>query len=262
MIKIKLKKSFFKIIAILLSVYLAVIIFMFFNQKSYLYFPDRQNFFDCPQFSESQKIIFQGTRFYYTPVSQKLVVFYHGNAGSACDRGYLKDLFKQWGYSSIFVEYAGYASDSKKPSQKLMTQDAENINLWLKTTEHKKPALAGESLGTWFALYHSTLVQDSKLLLISPFFDMAEVAQKHYPWLPIKLLLTEKYQTKNFRPLAKEILIVHGGKDEIIPIKQSKKLFGNLDAANKNFEEISNAEHNDILDFPQTLELIKNFLEK
>ncbi len=258
----KFKKSLFKIIVILSSVYLVVIIFMFFNQKNYLYFPDSQNFFDCPQFSGSQKITFQGTRFYYTPVSQKLMVFYHGNAGSACDRGYLKDLFKQWGYSSVFVEYAGYALDSKQPSQKLMAQDAKNINLWLQTNQHQQLALAGESLGAWFALYHSTLAESGKLLLISPFFDLAEVAQKHYPWLPVKLLFRVKYQTKNLRPLAKEILIVHGGKDEIIPIGQSEKLFAGLDAANKNFEEISNAGHNDILDFSQTLELMQKFLQK
>ncbi|MFC1756459.1 hypothetical protein ACFLY1_00730, partial [Patescibacteria group bacterium] len=73
------------------------------------------DFKSCTFFQDSQKINIGGTRAYYKENSKKLILFYHGNAGSACDRSFLRDEFQKLGYSYIFVEYTGYSNDSRKP---------------------------------------------------------------------------------------------------------------------------------------------------
>ena len=71
----------------LLIIYCLFGLFLFLNQKSMLYYPDNQDFANCDRFDDYQKINFQGTRFYLKEESlDSVLVYYHGNAGSSCDR--------------------------------------------------------------------------------------------------------------------------------------------------------------------------------
>ena len=110
MLQFKFKYLIIILIVILVIYYFFNSIAMYMNVTDYIYFPNEQDFNNCPGFSDSEKKEHQGTRFYYTENSDKLLIFYHGNAGSACDRAFIKDQFKQMGYSTIFVEYAGFSN--------------------------------------------------------------------------------------------------------------------------------------------------------
>lgn len=246
-------------IAVIAS-YLFVILFLFFQQKNYIYFPDYQDFESCPGFAQSQKINWHGTRAYYTKVTNRLLVFYHGNAGSACDRAFLEETFKQLGYSTLFVEYAGYSNDHRKPSRTLLLADAEQINEFLKTLSYSELVLAGESLGSALALYHSSLLAADKLLLISAFDRLSNVAKRHYPWFPVSLLLREEYDTSQWISKAKSLLLIHGSKDEIIPLALGEALFQKIPVASKKFVAVPGAGHNDLYEFERTFQAIFNFL--
>ena len=88
-----------------------------------IYYPDNQDFYGCEGFKDYEKINFNGTRFYLFEQSDSVLVYYHGNAGSACDRSFLKDIFEQSNHTLVFVEYAGYSNDTKKPSVVLFLKD-------------------------------------------------------------------------------------------------------------------------------------------
>lgn len=255
------KRLFKRLIVIIAGTYLVVGLFLFFSQNSYIYFPDSRDFAFCPDFADSEKLNMDGTRAYFKHRSEKLVVFYHGNAGSACDRAWLKQVFENLNYSYLFVEYAGYSGDARPPNKKLILQDVENVNKFLQSRQYSRLTLMGESIGSAVAVYHSSIADEDQLLLVAPFDNMVNVAKKHYPFFPASLLLRENYDTLRWATDLKSVLIVHGERDSIIPIALSRNLFKKIGIANKTFVAIAGADHNDLYDFPETLQAIINALE-
>lgn len=250
-----------RIAVIVFLVYFGFGLLLFVMQNKYIYFPSSQDFDACPQFSDSEKLSINGTRAYYKNVSEKLIVFYHGNAGSACDRAFLKDYFSGLGYSSVFVEYSGYSNDKRQSSQKALMRDAENINEFLKTTGRQELVIAGESLGASLALYHSSMANEDKLLLIAPFYSLESLAQSHYPVYPVSWMLFDKYENHRWLNDIRQVAIIHGNADTIIPATESKKLFGEIISENKKYSEISGSNHNDLYDYPETFTALADFLK-
>lgn len=257
-----LKAIIIKSFIIALSVYVLTVLYMFMAQRSYVYFPFEQDFDSCKGFADAEKIEHNGTRFYYKNNSDKLIVYYHGNAGSACDRDYIKDEFEKDGYSYIFVEYAGYSNDTKKPSKDLLMLDARNVNDFLKTIEYSELALAGESIGASLTLYHSSLASEDKVLLLSPYYSAARIGQIHYPVFPIKLLMKDDYDNSEWINDLNKITIIHGTADDIVPMRESKKLYDEISIDDKKFIEIKGAGHNTLFSFTETFIAISDFLKK
>lgn len=247
---------FTKTIKILLLVYIGFGLVLFIFQKNYLYYPSNQDFNSCSGFKNSDKLNLNGTRAYYKRSSDEIIIFYHGNAGSACDRAFLS--FEDHSY--IFVEYAGYSNDSRPPSKKLLMKDVENINDFIQKQNFKKVVIAGESLGASLALYHSSLTNEDKILLISPFYKISDVAKAHFPLYPTSLLLFDQYDNSKWIGDIKSIKIIHGKNDDIIPISQAEILFDKINVKDKELVIIENAGHNDLYDNSQTYSAIINFL--
>ena len=256
------KKILKKSLIIVLVAYVFAVLYMFIVQRDYVYFPLVQDFDVCEGFKGAEKINTNGTRAYYKNNSDKLIVFYHGNAGSACDRNYLKNEFEEAGFSYLFVEYAGYSNDINKPSKDLLMQDVRNINKFLETIEYSELVIAGESIGDSFALYHSSLVSEGKVMLISPFYSLSRIGQIHYPIFPVKFLLRDDYDNSEWIYDLNNIAIIHGTKDSVIPIRESKKLFNEIEIDNKKFIEVEGGGHNTIYNFSETFLTIADFLNE
>ncbi len=256
-----------RILLIGLLVYLVVGALIFIFHRSMIYHPDlkQSNFYDCPAFDEAEKINANGTRAYYKHASARIVVVYHGNAGSACDRSYLKNVFEENEYSYLFVEYAGYGGDEKKPSRDLLFRDAENIVSFLLTKNYTQTLLLAESVGSGVASYHTTLMVIDRVLLIASFDSLVNVAQTKFPVYPMFLL--EKFSKENYdnsallRDYAGDLRIIHGIEDNVVPFKHGKTLFENANTSNKLFIIIDGAGHNDIYDFEETWKSIVDFLQ-
>lgn len=261
-----MKNSNKKIIRVIILVYLGFGAFIFVSQRSMIYHPNltKNDFYDCPAFDDSKKIDTNGTRAYYKHASEKIVVVYHGNAGSACDRSYLKSAFDDHGYSYLFVEYAGYGGDAKKPSRELLFRDAENIVSFLRTKNYMEVVLFAESIGSGVASYHTTLMPIDKILFIAPFDTLMNVARAKFLGYPV--FLFEKFSKENYDNLALlrdyegDLRIVHGARDNVIPFKHGKALFENIDIPNKELIVIDEAGHNDMYTFKKTWKSISDFL--
>lgn len=252
------------IILILILSYVGYGLMLFFSQNRLMYYPDNTDFNSCKGFEDSQKLNLDGTRVYYKKNSADLIVFYHGNAGSACDRSFIKDEFNKLGYSYIFVEYAGYSDDKRKPSKKLIIKDAENVNEFIKTLEYSNLAIAGESIGTGAAIYHASIINTDKIMLISTFDNLLSVAKEKFPFnfYPLKLMFRENFNNGAQAVRIKSALFIHGEKDSIIPLHHGRNLFDKIEAEDKSFVEIKGAGHNDLFDYPETFSAITNFLKK
>lgn len=254
---------------IIILVYFCYGAYFLLAQRSFIYYPDyptRSDFYDCLIFADSDKVDMGGTRAYYKHVGEKIVVVYHGNAGSACDREYFKSIFENAGYSYLFVEYTGYGGDGKKPSRAALLKDAENVIVFLKTKEHKETALLTESIGAGVASYHASLMPPNKMIFIAPFDNLANVAKAHFPFYLYPMTLWAKFSKENFdngsllQNYEGELTIIHGTEDHIIPLKYGRSLYEKAPMLNKRFVAIEGAGHNDIYGFERTWETINAFL--
>jgi hypothetical protein len=103
----------------------------------------------------------------------------------------------------------------------------------------------GESLGAAVVTELATEVAPGGLVLRSPFAGLASVGQTHYPFLPVRFLLRDRY------PLAEElatvkvpVAVVYGGADTVVPPQQSRAVAGAAPTLVR-LVEIEGADHND-----------------
>lgn len=244
-----------------LRVYLLIGLILFVFQKRFIYFPSEQDFFDCPGFANYQTKQLKQTRFYYLPQSDKALVYFHGNAGSACDRSVIADMLEPLGYSLIFVEYAGYSNDSVSPNRDRLLANAADIAEFLGENQYQYTTAIGSSLGSAVAGYLTTLTKVDKLVLIAPFPSTTTVAQANYPIYPTGLLLTEKFNTQDYlQTYSGETLILHAAEDKVIPPHFSQELLESIPQATVQRALIPDTTHNTIFNSNHFYNKLSQFL--
>jgi len=244
----KIVRKFLKnlLVATLITYILFFVIFIFL-QKSFIYFPDDQDFKDCQGFLDYEKKTISNTRFYFKQGTDNALIYYHGNAGSTCDRSLIKEFFEENNYSIIFVEYTGYSNDQTKPNKEQIFKDVENIHKFLTKNNLNNNVVYGQSLGSGPASYHASLGNVGKLILVSPFSSMRDLIKSKIKIYPVSIILTEDYNNQDLLSnYNNRLLILHGGEDKQIPVHHSRKLYEGLKNTNKEHIIIENFGHDDI----------------
>ncbi len=233
-----------------------------------MFFPNNTPLSKCyllkyPTFSYEEKNIknekIRYLKFSHTKGKANIIVF-HGNAGGACDRGIYAQRLSESEVNIILAEYPGYSGDQSKISEKTLLQNAQ-----LLFDEIKKDGLPlilyGESLGTGVTTYLASKNKVLGLILHNPYTSISEVGQFHYPLLPINLLNKNSFNSKNWaQKVEVSPLIIQGEVDRTIPTSIVEKQLENF--KNKpQYTKIKNADHNDLLSFPQVFEKANQYIQ-
>ena len=228
----------FASVTIVILCYLFVLIFVFFNQRNLLYHPfennyntDEANFFYeeilIPT-SESKKL---KAWFHKKNLKQKkTLVFFHGNAGDLRNRIYKLNLIKNFDINFLIVAYRGFSGNEGSPTEEGLYQDAKDTLHWLNKQgiEDKQIIIYGESLGTGVATEVAQYKKFAGIILESPFTSMVEAGKHYYFYLPVSLLLKDRYETnKKLKNINSPILVMHGKKDKIVPFHMGKQVYEN-----------------------------------
>ncbi len=173
------------------------------------------------------------------------VLLLHGNAGNALDRSDLIARLREVGVASTIhiVDYPGYGSASGSPNEASLTAAAVAALDALP----RPVVVIGESLGTGVASQAVIQRPDRvvSLLLITPFDSMTNAAWHHYPWLPVPLLLRDRFDSvKALSAWKKPTAILIGGTDQTTPPAGARALFRSLPGPKQLFE-VPTAGHND-----------------
>ena len=127
--------------------------------------------------------------------------------------------------------------------------------------DNKDIVLYGESLGTGVATELASKNNFGGIILESPFTSMADVAKLYYPYLPVNLLLKDRYDTKSkIIDIRTPILIMHGKEDNIVPQKMGLELFEK--ANNPKFSYFPESDDHMMEYNSQLLNKIKLFISK
>jgi hypothetical protein len=228
-----------------------------------IYFPSAQDFDSCPGFSAYEKVRYNGTRMYVKNQSLDVIVYYHGNAGSACDRSITSSVFEETGSSVLYVEYAGYSNDPQSPSRERILGDVRNVQVFIEEKGYESVTVYGQSIGSGPASYHASLGGVDRVILVTPFARLSDVAQSQFPMYPVGLLLQEDYDNGAWlSEYDGEVIILHGDQDEVIADRFSRDLYEELQTEKKEYVLIEGVGHNDIWRSVNFQEKLSSFLER
>jgi fermentation-respiration switch protein FrsA (DUF1100 family) len=171
-----------------------------------------------------------------------------GNGGHRGMRAPLARALSARGLAALLFDYRGYGGNEGSPSEDGLALDVRAARSWLLEDAGVLPAdllYYGESLGCAVVTELAVEHPPAGLLLRSPFVDLAAVAAEHYPFLPVRALLRDRY------PVAEQVArvlvpttVVLGSADTIVPPAQSREV---ADAAAQLHRrvEVAGADHND-----------------
>lgn len=204
------------------------------------------------------------------PGAEKLILVTHGNAGNLGHRVPLGAILGKCGASVLLFDYRGYGESSGSPSCDNVLADGLSAYDYAVNTLGYKPqniVLYGESIGCSVATYIMENRKAGKVILQSPFVSLGQTARDKLFFLAVVPGWVQPSPAMdNLSPLIKPhapLLLIHGDKDTILPIKYSETLMAQA-AAPKQFYISPGEGHNDIAtkNMVGVVKTIKAFLEQ
>lgn len=197
--------------------------------------------------------------------NKPIMIYFHGNAGNLSDRA---EKFKNFlrhtnGYGQMAVSWRGHGGSGGSPTEQGLYSDGRAaINYLLsKGFKIEQIVLYGESLGTGVVIQMATEFKVKAIVLEAPFTSVEDRAAELYPYIPVRLLLKDKfYSIKKIGSVKSPVLILHGYLDNVMPIQHGREM---LEAANEPKEArfFENIGHSNF-DSNEIAKITYDFIEK
>lgn len=251
-----------QVIRIVILVWIGLLVFLAFAQRSMIYFPSKND-----SATLEREAAAQGFEAWRNPAGETIgyrsipapddprppaaILIIHGNAGYALHRAdyakILRAAAPERALSIYLLEYPGYGARLGSPSQSAFLAACKEAVA--RIPEDVPLLLLGESIGTGVAsataAAHPARIQG--LLLLTPFDSLANVAQHHYPLLPVRWILRDQYPSEKWLESYRgPVAIVLAEDDTIVPAKFGRKLHDTY-VGPKKLVIAARADHNDLL---------------
>ena len=240
LIKNKIFKNFgvyfLQFILTIFAIYFLVLVFLYFYQRNLLYHPNENNYSGDKISVDIEKVKIQtadniellGWYHKKNLKDYKTLVYFHGNAGSLENRIHKLNHFQDMNINFLIIAWRGFNGNKGKPSERGLYVDGKSAIDWLKKkgVDEKNLILYGESLGTGVATHLAQNKNYAGVILETPFTSMVDAAKNFYPYIPINLLLKDKFENfKKVKNINTPILVMHGEVDQIVPFSMGKKIY-------------------------------------
>ncbi len=218
--------------------YLTFCLFMYQQQRRFLYQPKTEKVLPQNVGASAAEIINVTTKdgialegWYFMPPSEgnKIIVFFHGNGCVVGDSFYFVGNYLKHDYGLLMVEFRGYAGHVGRITEQGLYADSRAYIEWLhleKGIPYSDMIFYGESLGSALAVKMASEYTPHAVVILAPFTSMIDAAKGHYPYLPVSILLKDTYMSvKAVRDVSSPVLILHGKNDGLVSYKSGQKLY-------------------------------------
>ena len=225
-------------VLIALGLYLALVAVFHLNQRSFLY--PRTTLRTAPQaaglggFAEIALPTPDGERLLAwwrsPPPGAGAVLYFHGNGGSLAQRGERLQDMADAGLGVLAVSYRGYNGSTGTPSETALIADAKTALDWLGArTPGERTAVFGESLGSGVAVALAAEREVGGLVLDSPYASVERTAARLYPFLPVRWLAADRYDSEaRIGRVREPVLVAHCEGDRLIPPGEGRRLYDRI----------------------------------
>lgn len=234
--------------------YLALRFALFFLQRSLLYFPQ-------PRTLETTTIalpikearVLVSTRPKDGPHA---LIYFGGNAEDASI--FMPSLSAAFPDSAIYLlHYRGYGGSSGKPSERALFADALMLFDEVRHT-HAHVEILGRSLGSGIAVYVASQRPVARLVLVTPYDSVEELASRQFPFVPVKWILLDKFESWRYAPrVTAPTLILAAEQDTIIPRANTELLRTRFRIGIVSFKAIPDTGHNTISNSPEYMKALR-----
>ena len=179
---------------------------------------------------------------------KRVVVWFHGNGEDLADAVPMVSLLRTLGVGVLAVEYPGYGVAGGTPSEQGAYAAAESALSWLRTergVDDARVVLLGQSLGSGVATEMARRGHGARLVLISPFTSVAEMARRVFPFFPARFVRHRFDTLSKAASISMPVLILHGTEDEVVPFSMGERLAAAFPQAR--LVQIPGGQHNDLL---------------
>ena len=266
----KFRNNLLQIILIIFFIYFLVLVFLYFYQRNLLYHPNENNYsedkisvdIENVRIKTSDNIELLGWYHEKNLKDFKTLIFFHGNAGSLENRIHKLNHFRDMNINFLIIAWRGFSGNNGNPSEQGLYEDGKSAIDWLikKGVSEKNLILYGESLGTGVATHLAQNKNFAGVILETPFTSMIDAAKKFYPYIPVKLLLKDKFENyKKIKNINSPILIMHGEVDQLVPFSMGEKIY---EIANEPKYSYFTKYDNHMMEYDEKLVLaLKSFLK-
>ncbi len=175
------------------------------------------------------------------------LLYFHGNGGNLANRAERIAAYLKRGRGIYMMSYRGYSGSGGHPTEADNVADAlaaydDLISLGIPP---HNIVLYGESLGSGVAVQVAAKRACRGIILDAPFTSLVDAGRYHYPYLPVRVGLVDRYDSMSYIERIKfPLLIVHGARDGVIPIEMGERLYAAAKDP-KSFLRIPEAGHSD-----------------
>jgi pimeloyl-ACP methyl ester carboxylesterase len=249
------------LVALLLALYLILCAALFVFQRSLIYFPQAGSV----DSAESRMTLTMADADIRVSVREhsgaRALIYFGGNAEDVSrNLPAFAEAFPD--YAIYLLHYRGFGGSGGSPSEEAIARDA--LGLFDQVfSRHPQIALIGRSLGSGVAVRLASQRPVTRLILVTPFNSLQELAVRHYPWVPVKWLLKERYESGKYAEhIRAPTLLLAASDDEVVPRGSSERLLRNFPDGVAILKVVPEATHNSISEHPQYLQWMKEVLNR
>jgi pimeloyl-ACP methyl ester carboxylesterase len=235
------------LLAIAVALYAGACAYLFFNQGALLYYPTPET-----GVTGADRVSIQsgGETLYLWHIGWagsggNAIIYFGGNAEDVAQNVPLfRDLFP---HSDVYlVNYRGYGGSTGTPSEAALFADALTVYDYAQA-RHSAVSVIGRSLGSGVAVYLATQREIGRLVLVTPYDSIENVARRAYPAFPVSLLLRDKYASASRIARVKApILFILAADDDVVPRANSEALIAHVPVEQKIVAVIPGTTHHTV----------------
>jgi len=244
------------VLAIAAFAYAALCLTLFLAQRSLIYYPQpKSTVGDSP----SLTLNVHGARILVTTrphLGSDAVIYFGGNAEDVSRS--LPTLASAFPERSLFaLNYRGYGGSTGKPSEAALISDA--LVLFDRVhADHSHIIVVGRSLGSGVAVHVASERPVERLVLVTPYDSLLEIAASQFRYFPIRWLLRDKFESWRYAPrVTAPSQLIAAENDEVIPAASTEALYNHLPKSLATLTVIRGVGHNDISESPEYLPALR-----
>ncbi len=265
------KKNVLKWLKILVVIYLAGGVALYFLQDVILFHPvslKRTHQYDFPQPHKDisipindkdtlNLIDFSSTG----PAARGVVLYFHGNKRNISWYAKYIPYFTRHGYEVLMIDYPGYGkSTGKLTEEKLYDWALQAYNIAIKKFAADSIIIYGKSMGTGIAAQLASIRGCKKLILETPYYDFPSVIGHYLPIYPVRWMIHYNLPTHEYiSRISAPITIFQGTKDRLVTYSNAKRLIPLLKKGDE-FITVKGGGHNDLYQYPEVVSKLDSLL--
>ena len=231
--------------AIAVLAYLGLCAVMFIWQRSLLYFPQPRGY-ATPQ--STLKLAVAGAELVISvrPADGSRALLYFGGNGEDVSQNLASFSQAFPDHALYLMHYRGYGGSSGAPSEAALHADAR-VLFDRVAAQHRQVVVIGRSLGSGVAVRLASERPVARLILVTPFDSIEQIAADQYPYIPVRWLLLDRYDSWRYAPkITAPTMIIAAANDAVIPRASTVKLLASFGPGVASMTTMAGVGHNDI----------------